>query len=67
VGKITKYKVGDKVLFTFLGERLKGTITEKIDSFQFRVIDTSGYNYPFVYKKKPNKKEQVLSYIIEKL
>ncbi len=37
MGKITKYKVGDNVLFTFLGEHIKGTITEKIDNFQFRV------------------------------
>lgn len=67
MGKIAQYKVGDKVLFTFLNEQLKGTITKKIDNFQFKVVDTAGYNYPFVYKKKPNAKEQVLSYIIKKI
>jgi len=67
VGKIIKYKIGDRVGFTFIGEKLKGTITEKVDNFQFKVDGDDGKTYPWVYKKPPNKKETVLSYIIEKL
>jgi hypothetical protein len=62
-----KYKVGDRVLFTFLGSKYKGVITEKVDNFKFKVTADDGTNYPFVHKKKPNKTESVLSYIIEKL
>jgi hypothetical protein len=67
VGKIVKYKIGDRVKFIFLGEHLNGIITEKVDNFQFKVDGDDGKTYPWVYKKAPNKKETVLSYIIEKL
>lgn len=62
-----KYKVGDRVYFKFLGETLKGTITEQVDAFKWKVKGDDGLNYPFVYKKTPNKSEKVTSYIIKKL
>jgi hypothetical protein len=63
------YKVGDRVRFKFLGEVLEGTITKKVDAFKWKVKGDDELNYPFVYKKAPNKSEQgkIVSWIIEKL
>ena len=60
------YKIGSKILFSFLGERLKGEVISKVDAFRSKVQDLNGFKY-IAYNKPPNKKEKVLSYIIKKI
>lgn len=52
-------KVGDRVLFTFLGTPLKGVIIEKVDKVKWKVKSDSGTVYPFIYGKEPVKKKGV--------
>ena len=52
-------KIGDRVLFTFLGTTLTGVITEKIDKVKWKVLCDSGTVYPFIYGKEPVKKKGV--------
>jgi len=66
------YKVGDIVLFTFLGGKMKGTIIEKVDRLKWKVKANDGTVYPFIYGKEPVKKKGVkldkpLGVIIKKL
>jgi hypothetical protein len=67
------YKVGDSVLFTFLGEERYGVITEKVNNLKWKVkCSTTGTIYPFIYGKEPVKKKGVkyevpLGVIIKKL
>lgn len=65
-------KVGDRVLFTFLGVRKKGEIILKQETGKFKVKSDGGTIYPFIYSKKPvetkkKSKEVVTGYIIEKI
>lgn len=66
------YKVGDKVLFTFLGQELRGVIIEKADRVKWKIKCSTGTVYPFIYGKEPVKKKGVkfenpLGVIIKKL
>ena len=66
------YKVGDKVLFTFLGTELTGVIIEKADRVKWKIKCSTGTIYPFIYGKVPVKKkgiklEKPLGVIIKKL
>ena len=66
------YQIGDKILFTFLGEEQYGVITEKVDKLKWKVKSTDGTVYPFIYGKEPVKKKGVkyeapLGVIIKKL
>lgn len=66
-------KVGDKVLFTFLGQEMKGEIIARVNKDKWKVKCTSGTVYPFIYGKEPTpvKKKKgeasvtVLGYIIK--
>ena len=66
------YKVGDEVLFTFLGEMYKGVLLNKIDKVKWRIQSDSGKIFPFIYNKPPVKKkgvkyEEPLGIIIKKV
>jgi len=66
------YKVGDEVLFTFLGEEYIGVIIDKVDRVKWKVQCSNGTVYPFIYGKQPIKKrgsklEIPLGIIIKKL
>jgi len=66
------YKVGDEVLFTFLGEEYTGTISDKIDNNRWKVEGSNGTIYPFIYGKQPinnkgSKLETPLGVIIKKI
>ena len=66
------YKVGDRVIFTFLGQRQKGSVTEKLKGGKYKVVSDDGTTYPFIYGKEPVKKkgvkyEKPLGVIIKKL
>jgi hypothetical protein len=63
------YKVGDRVLFTFLGQRKNGEIILKHSTGVFKIKSDGGTIYPFIYDKEPSKtnKGVVNGYIIEKL
>jgi len=65
-------KIGDRVLFTFLGQPKKGEIIMKHSTGIFKVKSDGGTIYPFIYSKKPveskkktKTKEVVSGYIIE--
>ena len=51
------YKVGDRVLFTFLSQRIKGEIIEKEVGGKFKVMGDKGIIYPSIYAKTPAKKK----------
>lgn len=66
------YKIGDKVLFTFLGQEMKGEIIAKADRVKWKIRCTTGTVYPFIYGKEPKpvkgkKQEKPLGVIIKKL
>lgn len=50
-----KYNIGDRVLFTFLGEKIRGEITEKVDRVKFKIRADDGTVYPWIYGKEPVK------------
>ena len=67
-----KYKVDDKVLFTFLGQKMRGIVLDKLKDDKYRIKETDGTIYSFILasEPKPVKKESnnlVLGYIINKL
>lgn len=64
------YKVGDSVLFTFLGETMKGEIIAK-DGTRFKILEYgTGMKYPSIRKEEPkklSKTEQMIGFIIKKI
>lgn len=64
-------KIGDKVIFTFLGQTLRGEIIERVNKEKLKVKSTEGTIYPFIYEKQPqpNKKGElppnVFGYIVK--
>jgi len=65
-------KIGDRVLFTFLGQTKKGEIIMTHSTGIFKVKSDGGTIYPFIYSKKPieskkksKSKDVVIGYIIE--
>ena len=68
------YKIGDRVLFTFLGQTLKGEIIAKVDKVKWKIKSDKGTIYPFIYGKEPKpvkgkgkKQEKPLGVIIKKI
>jgi len=66
------YKIGDKVLFTFLGQTMKGELIEKVDRIKWKIKSEKGTIYPFIYGKEPKpvkgkKQEKPLGVILKKL
>jgi len=66
------YKVGDIVIFTFLGGRMRGEIIEKVDKVRWKVKANDGTIYPFIFGKEPIKEkgktlEKPLGVIIKKV
>ena len=66
------YKIGDRVRFTFLGQRKTGTIVDKVDKVKWKIKCDTGTIYPFIYEKEPIKVkgqtlDKVLGVIIEKI
>ena len=66
------YKVDERVLFTFLGQRTRGIILNKLANGKYRIKGDDGTTYNSILDSEPkptkNKSsELMLGYIIEKL
>lgn len=64
------YKVGDRVLFSFLSGDKVGVIIKRVDKVKWKIRSDDGTVYPFIFTKKPTSKkkgETVLGFIIKKL
>lgn len=64
------YKVGDKVLFTFLGQKKKGIIISKVNNIKCKIKSDDGSTYPSIYTKETQSKkksDKPLGLILDKL
>jgi hypothetical protein len=64
-------KVGDKVIFTFLGQKKTGEIIERVNNEKWKIKSIEGTIYPFIYEtppqptKKGESRPNIYGYILE--